>query len=467
MSELTLSPVESPEIQIRGCLSRPKKSQYYSAILQWKDNCGEAHRISKTTKKAKLHEAHVEMAKMMENLFEELKTASPGTIFTDFLQHWVDNVIVHEVEETTYVGYQLNMKNHIIPYFEPLKLRIKDVRPLHISQFMEYKMKNGRGKGKPLKAGSVSRYYANLKTAFDYAMKEELVFNNPARLVKPPKDSPDKKFVPQWLSFEEITQLWMVSKCDIAFPAIFLTSIYGFRRGEVCGLKWPLVRFDRRIMQIFETRTRSNREITKGTKNKPSRRSMPIMEAVEQYLRLLQMQQEERREFCGDSWVDSGYVVANETGSALSFNTIQKHYKMMLKKCGLPDVRFHDLRHSVATYLLEIGIPIEEVSAWLGHSSIATTAKVYAHVTIGIRRNAANTLDKMLGFKETDRQKSKESIEQALSEMFRDLLESIRADIESRKSQYVRTSEAEAVNIENQAKISFEVSFEPAMITVG
>jgi len=437
---VSLTPAEPFQIEIRGCLSKPKKSQFYSAVMQWKDSYGEAHRVSKTTKKAKLHEAHVVMAKMIEELHNEIRTGSPGTVFTDFLQYWLDNVIVHEVEETTYVGYQLNMKNHIIPYFKPLNLRVKDVRPLHITQFMEHKMKVGTEKGKPLKAGSVSRYYANLKTAFDHAMKEELVFSNPARLVKPPKDSPDKKFVAQWLSFDEITELWKVSKNDIAFPAIFLASIYGFRRGEVCGLKWPLVRFDRRIMQIFETRTRSNREITKGTKNKPSRRSMPIMEAVEQYLRLLQMQQEEYREFCGDSWKDSGYVVADETGGPLTFNRIQKHYKRLLKQCGLPDVRFHDLRHSVATYLLEIGIPIEEVSAWLGHSSIATTAKVYAHVTIGIRRNAAKTLDKLLGFKETDQQ-SKESIEQALSEMFRELLDGIRAEIEIRKVQSVRTFE--------------------------
>lgn len=465
MSELSLSTVESPQTEIRGCLTKPKKSQYYSAVLQWKDSLGEAHRISRTTKKAKLHEAHVEMARMIEDLAKELQTASPGTIFTDFLQFWLDNVIVHEVEETTFVGYQLNMQNHIIPYFKPLKLRVKDVRPFHITQFLEHELKFGSKKRGPLKAGSVSRYYANLKTAFDYAMKEELVFSNPARLIQAPKDSPENKFVAQWLSFEEITTLWKAAKSDIVFPAIFLASIYGFRRGEVCGLKWPMVRLDRRVMQIFETRTRSNREITKGTKNKPSRRSMPIMGAVEQYLRLLLMQQEERRDYCGNTWVESGYVVANEIGAPLSFNTIQKHYKQLLKQCGLPDVRFHDLRHSVATYLLEIGIPIEEVSAWLGHSSIATTAKVYAHVNIGIRRNAANTLDKMLGFSEPEQ--SKENIDQALHEMFRELLESILAEIEERKAQHIRTPASEIKSDAYQGKIPFEVPFEPTSITAS
>jgi hypothetical protein len=80
-------------------------------------------------------------------------------------------------------------------------------------------------------------------------------------------------------------------------------------------------------------------------------------------------------------------------------------------------------------------VPIEEVSAWLGHSSIATTARVYAHVNIGIRRKTAKAMDKRYGYKEQE----DESIEQALAEMFQELLDGIRAEIEERKREIVRT----------------------------
>jgi integrase len=96
----------------------------------------------------------------------------------------------------------------------------------------------------------------------------------------------------------------------------------------------------------------------------------------------------EQKEFCGNSWTDSGYVVVDKLGVPVSFNRIQKYYKRALQQAGLPEVRFHDLRHSVATYLLEMGTPIEEVSAWLGHSNIAVTARIYAHVNMRFRMNA-------------------------------------------------------------------------------
>jgi len=93
--------------------------------------------------------------------------------------------------------------------------------------------------------------------------------------------------------------------------------------------------------------------------------------------------------------------------------------------------------------------------------------QAYAHVNIGIRRNAAKTLDKMFGFTESDSKESSEDIEQALSEMFRELLDSIRTEIEARRSKSIRTFESEAVSTVTQAKTSFEVSFEPAMVAVG
>lgn len=457
MSTKILSTQEPTQAKIRGCLSRPKNSQYFQAILQWADSFGEPHRVSRSTKKSKENEAYHVMMQMIDELEEELRTASPGTVFVDFLQFWLDEIIIKKVEETTYNGYVLNMKNHIIPYFKPLKLRVKDVKPIHIHQFIEHELQYGGKDSGPLKSASVSRFYANLKTALDYAVSQEIIFTNPARLIKGPKST---KYNGNYLSIEQIAELWQASKNDIIFPAVFLASIYGFRRGEVCGLKWQNVNFQKKYIRIFETRTRAKTEIVKGTKNVASKRSMPLMSAVEQYLQLLLLQQKEYQTFCGSEWIDSGYVVTDEIGKPLSFNRLQKHYRKIIAAKGLPEVRFHDLRHSVATYLLEIGIPIEEVSAWLGHSSIATTAKVYAHVNIGIRKNAAKTMDKLLGFETIPEQA--EDIETVLSNLFQSLLNDIKADLNSTeapvRSEIVSIGSREKIRSED--KISFEVEFE-------
>ena len=397
---------------IRGCLTKPKKSQYFQAVLMYTDGAGHEMRKSKSTREARKSDAFLVMMQMIQDEKDLLKTAALGTMLTDFLRFWLEEVIVKTVEETTWNGYRMNLENHIIPYFEPLQLRLKDVRPLHIDGFMEYALQV-KDDGKQLKAASVQRFYANLKTALDYAQKKELIEYNPARMLKAPKA---EQYEAQFLSIEQIAALWKACKGTVVESAVFLASIYGFRRGEVCGLRWEHVDMRMHLIRIFETRTRGKTEVVKGTKTVSSKRTMPMMRAVEVYLSRLLKLQETQREYCGNSWTESGYVVVDELGVPVSFARIQKHYKRALQNAGLPEVRFHDLRHSVATYLLELGIPIEEVSAWLGHSSIAVTSKVYAHVNIGTRRNAARRLDKLMGFESAEQEQPK--IELALFDLF-------------------------------------------------
>ena len=409
MSIATFEQVYIPEI--RGCLSKHKKSQYYQAILIYNDITGREVRKSKSTKQSDKIKATRVMLEMIDDEKMRVQSGrSPSTLFSDFLQHWLDNVIGKTIEETTLNGYRLNVHNHILPYFRPLKLCLKDLRPIHIQNFIDAKMNDPEN---PLKAVSVQKFYANLKTALDYAQAQELIEINPARMIKGPKS---KKFESAYYSIEQIIQLWKACKGTAIEAAVFITTIYGFRRGEICGLKWENIDFTMRHIRIFETRTRGKTEVVKGTKNVASKRTMPLMAAVGSYLERLQRTQAKQKEYCGDVWNDSGYVAVDEVGNPLSFSRLQKGFKRILKKCGLPDIRFHDLRHSVATYLLEIGIPIEEVSAWLGHSSIATTAKVYAHVNIGIRMNAARTLDKLMGY-EAEKQESV-GIEKAIRDLF-------------------------------------------------
>jgi Site-specific recombinase XerD len=113
-------------------------------------------------------------------------------------------------------------------------------------------------------------------------------------------------------------------------------------------------------------------------------------------------------------------------------------------------------RHSVATYLLEIGIPIEEVSAWLGHSSIATTAKIYAHVNIGIRKNAAKTMDRLLGFEAPPEQT--ENIETVLSNLFQSLLNDIKTDLERINSTKAPVR-SETVSVDSEEKLEARIKF--------
>ena len=128
--------------------------------------------------------------------------------------------------------------------------------------------------------------------------------------------------------------------------------------------------------------------------------------------------QDEKQEFMGDCWIDRGYVVSYFDGREPSISNFNKMMTRLLEQNGLRHIRFHDLRHSIATYLLEIGIPITDVSAWLGHSSVQTTAKVYAHVNFGMRMNTAKTLDKIFGYSNTAEEDKPLTIEAIIRELF-------------------------------------------------
>ena len=137
--------------EIRGCLTKAKKSQYYQAILTYTDGAGCEVRKSRSTRQTRKSDAYRVMMQMIQDEKDSLKSAAPGTIFVDFLRYWLNEVIVATVEDTTWNGYRMNLENHVIPFFEPFGLRLRDIRPLHIQRFIEAKLKASED-GKVLKA---------------------------------------------------------------------------------------------------------------------------------------------------------------------------------------------------------------------------------------------------------------------------------------------------------------------------
>ena len=429
---------EVEQFKVRGCLSKPKKSQYYQAILIYTDDAGEEYRVSRSTKESSKIKAQKVMLDMAAELEERLHRTDPSSLFADFMEYWLREVICNEVEVPTLNGYRMNLENHIIPYFKPLQLRLRDLRAVHLTQFCEEMSHKKKADGNLLSGSSIKKLYSNLRTALDYAVTHELIDQNPARIAKAPKA---QAYEASYLSIPQITSLWKGCKGSIIEPAVFLTSIYGFRRGEICGLRWENVDIPQRNLRIYETRTQAQGVITKGTKNSASKRTMPIPEAVADYLLLLQERQREAKQAGGEYWCESGYVVIDECGKPISIARLNKHFTRLLERCGLPKVRFHDLRHSVATYFLELGIPIAEISAWLGHGSIATTEKIYAHVNKETRMNASRTLDKLMGYQSEE---TPRNIEGALRELFEPMLSKVENGDQTAESRSnLRSNQAE------------------------
>lgn len=132
------------------------------------------------------------------------------------------------------------------------------------------------------------------------------------------------------------------------------------------------------------------------TKNKSSYRTLQLTDEIMQALKAEQARQKDNKRLFGDEYDDNDYICKRADGSSFAPNTFTANIQMLMRKAGLPVIRLHDLRHTTASLLLNLGHNLKEIQEWLGHSDIATTANVYAHLDITSKQNIANNFSKVL-----------------------------------------------------------------------
>ena len=184
-----------------------------------------------------------------------------------------------------------------------------------------------------------------------------------------------------------------------------LAAFYGLRRSEVIGLKWNAVDFDRDTITIQHTVTSCNVDgkrvmvAADTTKTKSSLRTLPLVPFVKERLLLLREEQKENRRLCGRSYNKEylDYVCVNEIGDLINPHCVTRDFPKLLEKHNLKHIRFHDLRHSCASLLLDNGVAMKQIQEWLGHSDFSTTANIYAHLEYKSKVNSANAMLNGLG----------------------------------------------------------------------
>ena len=181
---------------------------------------------------------------------------------------------------------------------------------------------------------------------------------------------------------------------------IILASFYGLRRSEVLGLKWDAIDFQRNTITIQHTYTSCDIDgsiievAADTTKTKSSRRTLPLIPQFRDILLEKLEQQEEYKRVCGrcynKKYID--YICVDEMGNIIKPNYVTCSFSDLLKKYGLRHIRFHDLRHTCASLLLNNGIPMKQIQEWLGHSDFATTANIYAHLECNSKLTSAQAM---------------------------------------------------------------------------
>lgn len=179
-----------------------------------------------------------------------------------------------------------------------------------------------------------------------------------------------------------------------------MTTLFtGLREGEVLGLTWDCVDFERSTLTIDKQLLRKRRSDGSYELATPKNGKVRYLTAPPYVMEILRNQQERQNQWrlaAGDAWEETGLVFTNELGHNLSAQTIYLHYKKVVKQIGRPDARFHDLRHSYATIALQSGDDIKTVQENLGHHTAAFTLQMYAHCTPQMKQASANRMEQFI-----------------------------------------------------------------------
>ena len=392
-----------------------EKNGIYYIVLSYTDEYGERKTPSQSTGlpvKGNKKRAEELLQEARQKKAEELKyrklaasagmTVVPNELkFTDFLSDWL-KMMKNSVELSTYSNYEKSIKGKIIPYFNKRhpKLKLRDVTPKHIQDYYTYELEVEK-----VSPNTVIHRHANIHKALKYAFQTSLIDSNPAAKVQRPKKL---RFETHPYTADELDTLLRLVKGTNLELGVMLAAFYGLRRGEVCGLKWDAIDFERKTITIrhtvVQTKVDGSTMLVKKdrTKTKFSHRTLPLVKPFEDFLLTIRDKQEINRRLCGSSYntENLAYIYVNELGELMKPNYLTQAFPVFLEKHGLRKIRFHDLRHSCATLLYANGVALKDIQEWLGHSDIATTSNIYTHLDYSSKVASANAIMGILSQKD-------------------------------------------------------------------
>ena len=339
------------------------------------------------------------LGKTQAEVKEKLKKAIEENVGIDYgrsktytagnwLEVWYENYAKIKMRPSSYLNYRGYIENHIKPQLG--KIPLNDLTTLHLQQFYKKLLAEGRverieaqKQPKGLSAKTVRNIHQIISSALKLAVEQRLIARNPADGCALPKA--ERKEM-QTLPVEQLTSFLREAKDSGVYELYYLDLATGLRRGELLGLKWTDIDLDRGVLKIQRAISRQNGKVVEAPlKTKNAYRTLPLSADAIDVLKA------QKNKVGSSEW-----VFPSPTGGPMSPDSVLHMLQRVLKRAGLPRIRFHDLRHTFATLALQNGVDIKTVSGMLGHFSAGFTLDTYAHVTTSAKREAAKTMGNIL-----------------------------------------------------------------------
>jgi len=367
-----------------------KSGTYYAVIRIPDENGNERQKWISTKIKVAGNNKRAATQKFREILstYDSQKISySKEMLFVDWLDIWIEQKR-NEIRANTHECYSLYLKVHIMPFFKPLKLTLNTLTPQHIQDYYNKKRKENQS------ASSIRKHNAILRGALQEALKKNLIPYNPTdRATLPSRE----RFIGKAYTAEQANELLRVVEDDPMKPAIILALFYGLRRSESLGLRWMDLDFNTNTITIRNTVVKVLTVIEhEKTKSRASNRTLEIIPETREYFLSLKAKQGANHALMGSAYDDNGHVCVWDNGKPFTPDYLSQHFALILRKNGLPRLRYHDLRHTTGSLLMNRGLSAKQIQEYLGHEHASTTLQIYGHLDAEAKKEAAYTIGGML-----------------------------------------------------------------------
>ena len=338
------------------------------------------------------------LGKTQAEVKEKLRTAIENSKRLDYtrtgkytvgqwMNEWFEAYAKVKVRPSSHQTYKGYIENHIKPNIGDIP--IEKLTSLQLQKFYRLLLTEGRiprieseKQPKGPSAKTVRNINQVISSAMDMAVRHKLILSNPTEGCELPKvEHREMKTLPA----EQLGAFLREAKESGVYELYYLDLATGLRRGELLGLKWEDIDLQNGVIHVRRQVARVDGEVKElALKTKNSYRNISISRDAVAMLTEMEAHR------------SSDYVFPSSTGGPISPDSVNNMLHRVLKRAGLPSIRFHDLRHTFATLALQNGVDIKTVSGMLGHFSAGFTLDTYAHVTTSAQKEAAKTMGNVL-----------------------------------------------------------------------
>jgi integrase len=329
-------------------------------------------------------EAFEALQKALHEQKQGILATGPQQTMKQYLDDWLENVHKPTLRDNSYILYRMLISKHILPAIGHIQLQ--KLSPQQVQALYARKLQEGYA------ASTVRAIHRLLHKALSDAVRWNLVSINVCDRVKQPRSA---KHNIQPLTKEQAQTLLEAAKGHSLEGLLTLALATGMRRGEILSLRWQDIDFLEKCLYIHHTVNRIGKKglVESEPKTATSKRKVILPQFVIEALHQQYTLREEIRAKAGAEWRELDLVFSNSLGGYIEPSNLRVMFKRVLKSAGLPDMRFHDLRHSAATLLLSMGAHPKLVQELLGHSNISITMDTYSHVLPSMHREMMDGLD--------------------------------------------------------------------------